>query len=142
MELGNIMIGKIASAGIALATLAALPAAAACGQANAVGTWKLYDGSFDNSGAAWAKCTLYIARSGVFGAASTCSNNVGQSTGATGHVTVINAANCTFGGSLTYTANGAVSTVNEATMAQDHMTVAGVGTFSGGGFVFAMVKVK
>jgi hypothetical protein len=136
------MFRTIVSAGVALATMAALPAAAACSQANAVGTWKLYSASASTSGAAWSKCTLVVGAAGAFGASSTCSNDVGQSTGATGHVKLTNGPNCTFTGSLTYKLNGAVSTVSEATMALSHQTVSGVGKFSNGEFVFTMVKIR
>jgi hypothetical protein len=41
------MVGKILSVCVAFA-MAALPTAAACSQANAVGTWKLYSASADS----------------------------------------------------------------------------------------------
>jgi hypothetical protein len=136
------MVGKILSVCVAFAAMAALPAAAACSQANAVGTWKLYSASASTDGDAWSKCTLVVGAAGAFGGSSTCSNNLGQSTGVTGHVKMTNGPNCTFIGSLTYNLNGAVSTVTEATMAQNHETVSGVGTFSNGEFVFTMVKLR
>jgi hypothetical protein len=139
---GEIMVRKLLSIGAALAALAALPASAACSQANAIGTWKLYSAGASTNGAVWSKCTLVIAAGGAFGGSSVCSNSVGQSTGASGHVRLSNAANCTFAGSLTYKLGGAVSTVNEATMALSHQTVTGVGTFSNGEFVFTMVKIR
>jgi hypothetical protein len=138
----EVMFKTILSAGVTLTALAALPAAAACSQANAVGTWKLYSAGASTNGAVWSKCTLVVGAAGSFGGSSSCSNSVGQSTGVTGHVKLTNGANCTFTGSLTYKLGGAVSTVNEATMALSHQTVSGVGTFSNGEFVFTMVKLR
>jgi hypothetical protein len=60
----------------------------------------------------------------------------------TGRVVLTNAANCTFGGSVRYTLDGAISTVTDATMAESKETVEGVGIFAGGAFIFNMVKIK
>jgi hypothetical protein len=137
------MIRVILSAAAVLVALSAAPADAECSQANAIGTWKLYSAGFSGgNGPGWVKCTLIIGPAGAFGGTSRCTSNMGQKTGVTGHVTVTNGANCTFTGALTYSPGGAVNTVDEATMAQSHDTIAGVGLFSNGFFVFNMVKAR
>jgi cellulase/cellobiase CelA1 len=128
------MIRVILSAAAVLVALSAAPADAECSQANAI-----FSGG---NGPGWVKCTLIIGPAGAFGGTSRCTSNMGQKTGVTGHVTVTNGANCTFTGALTYSPGGAVNTVDEATMAQSHDTIAGVGLFSNGFFVFNMVKAR
>jgi hypothetical protein len=120
----------------------ALPASATCSGTDTIGTWRLYSASANYNGAYWTKCTLVVTQGGKIGGASTCSNSAGQSTGVTGSVVLTAPASCMLKGSVRYTLGGAVSTVNEATMSEDKKSVAGVGTFSGGGFLFTMMRIN
>ena len=122
-------------------SLSAIPAYAGCSEANAVGTWKLYSAAADNSSISWSRCTLIVKAGGKIGGASTCSNNLRQTTPVTGLVHLTSGPNCTFNGEITYTLNRAVSTVTEATMVENKSAVMGVGTFSGGAFIFNMAKI-
>ena len=129
----------IAAALSALAT--ASPADAACTQAQAAGTWAAYSVGAQSGSVYWIKCTLTIKTNGAFSAGS-CIQSNGASSPASGTVKLTNAANCTYSGSITFTADGVTSTVNQATLSQSKELVDGVGTFLGGGFAFNMVRIK
>jgi hypothetical protein len=133
--------GILSASAIAL-SVAAVPAYAGCTEANAVGTWKLYSANATGSSVAWAKCTLIVQAGGKIKGGSSCSNAAGQSSPAVGLVHLTSGPACTFNGNITYTANGAVSTVTEATMVENKQSVFGVGTFSGGAFIFNMAKIR
>jgi hypothetical protein len=138
---GGIMFKTILTAA-ALVALTAMPASAACPSANAAGLWRLYAGSSNQSGAYWVKCTLVLGKDGKLGSASNCQTSWGLNSLVTGSITVTAPALCTLTGSLTFTSGGNVGTVTEATMSQDKKSATGVGTFSGDGFQFTMLRVR
>jgi hypothetical protein len=113
-----------------------------CNEVNAVGTWKLYSANASNGGTSWVKCNLMIQSDTIIKGTSSCSNNTGLSTSVKGHVGLVNGANCTFNGEIVYAVNCAVTTVTEATMSENKQTVSGIGTSSGGAFIFSLVKIR
>ena len=136
------MIKGILSATAIAFSLSAIPAYAGCSEADAVGTWKLYSANASGSSFSWVRCTLAVQAGGKIKSSSSCTNNLGQSTPATGLVHLTSGPNCTFNGHITYTLNGVESAVTEATMVENKQSVFGVGLFPGGTFIFNMAKIR
>jgi len=133
---------KLLTAVVCSLMLLAGSAGANCIQGNLAGFWKLYAASSSGGGVAWYKCSLHMTAAGAITAASSCQNNFGQSTPVTGRVSLANGPNCTFGGSIHQTYTNITDSVTEATMSIDKRSASGVGVFSGGAFIFTMVKVR
>jgi hypothetical protein len=133
---------KLLSAVVCSLMLLPGSASATCIEANLTGFWKLYAASSSGSGVAWYKCSLYMTTTGAITSASSCQNNFSQSTPVTGRVSLASGPNCTFVGSIHQTYTGITDSVTEATMSIDKRTASGVGIFSGGAFIFTMVKVR
>jgi len=127
---------------VSLFAFSVAPANASCAQGSVAGVWKLYAAVSNVSGETdWNKCSATIAVNGKLSAAS-CQNSQGGSTPVTGQVSLSNAANCTYTGTIHQTLTGITDTINEATLSIDKRSASGVGKYSGGGFVFTMVKVR
>ncbi len=135
------MFKGILSASAIMLSFSAIPAHAICAEANVIGTWKLYSVNNTSGQVGWAKCTMVVVSGGKVKSGSTCSNDLGQSTPIVGNVHLTSASSCTFTGSITYTLNGQVNQVNEATMGEDKRTVTGVGS-GAGPFLFTMTKIR
>ncbi len=120
----------------------AAQAHAACSQANAAGTWKLYAAATRHGTLGWVRCTLVIGGTGAFAISSICSNDSGEATGVTGALNLTNGASCTYSGHIAYTVPKIASSLIEATMAPSHETLGGVGTLVTGPFIFNMVRAQ
>jgi hypothetical protein len=128
----------------ALSILAALPAEAACTQANIAGTWTAYAVSQDEmNDLAWSACDLVIGAAGAFtGSNSTCTA-AGVTVKVQGSLKLTNAARCAYSGSISL-GSGLTDPIPSLTLSLDRQTAAGVGGKNGGGnvFVFNMVKTQ
>lgn len=129
----------IGLAAIGAIVIASQPVMASCTKGSPAGKWGAYSvGDGQSTGPYWVKCNLAIAAGGSIG--GSCSDSSGNSTQVTGSLSLLNASHCTYKGSVRYKSNGVVSNVTQATLAPNHDTASGVGTFSGGAFVFNMVR--
>jgi hypothetical protein len=94
---------------------------------------------------AWVACNLVINAQGKFVATtSRCEDSFGNVSPAQGSLTLAEAAECAYAGSITLTKYRQTNKVQLATLSLDHQVVSGIGggLGTGGAFVFNMVKTK
>ena len=129
----------------ALLVAAAVPAHAACTQANIAGTWTAYSLSQDNSGQlAWTTCNLVINTSGAFSTANSSCTASGQTVAVQGSVKPTGAARCAYSGSITAPSVGTTDPIPSLTLSLDKQSAIGVTGTNGAGNVsgFSMMKIK
>jgi hypothetical protein len=130
---------------VALALSSALPAAASCTQAELAGKWTAYSVSQPGRTLLWTTCQLTITAAGNFGiATSACVNSAGNSAKAKGSLTLQNAAQCVFTGTINLPAYGITYTVRSATLMINKQEATGIGGggADGSAFVFNMAKLQ
>jgi len=128
----------------ALLIVAAMPAGAACTQANIAGTWTAYSLSQDNSGElAWTGCNLVISTAGAFTTASSSCTASGQTVKVQGSVKLIGTAKCVYSGSISIPGQ-VTDPIPSLTLSLDRQTAIGVTGHNGAGNVsaFSMVKTQ
>lgn len=137
----KVVVGAIAIAA-SLATTGG--ARADCAQAATSGVWSAYAVGVVSTTASttpfWLRCTLTFDQSGnLVPRFSACTDPNGNTSGATGHLTLSSGPMCAFAGVID--THSMTNTVTQATFTQNKQAAAGVGTFTDGGFAFNMIKV-
>jgi hypothetical protein len=123
---------------VATAALLTMPAVAeaSCLQGNAAGQWMAYS---MNSAGQGVNCRILVSATGTITSGSCTATGSGSFPVQSGSVRLANSVLCTFTGSIRF--NGLTNTVRHATMSRDKTVVEGLGSYSGGQFVFSMVKI-
>jgi hypothetical protein len=128
----------------AILIVAAMPAEAACTQANIAGTWTAYSIGLDSGQLAWVSCNLVIDTAGAFSAGTSTCTASGQTANAQGSLKLSAVAKCRYTGSLTIVQASHTDPIPSLTLSLDKQTASGVGAQNGSGnvFVFNMVKTQ
>jgi len=135
---------SLLSTAVMLAALAALPAEAACTQAQLAGTWRLYfQGHYVAQDFAYA-CTLVIANTGVLSTASGCADTLNRTTPVTGSLKLTNAAYCDYTGKIVLKVGNDINDFLRTTLSPDHNVMSGAvyDEVSTIGYAFTMVRAK
>ena len=129
----------LASAGI-LGCLAAIPASAACSQADMTGKWDLYTNEplYKSTGATWTKCLVTIDGTGKIVPHSYCQPGIGGYGALTGNITF--SYSCMFAGTLNALLHP--TTIAQSTLSKDKDVLSGVTNHDNQGYLFTMIKVE
>ena len=120
---------------VALLTMPAI-AEASCLQGNAAGQWMAYS---VNSAGQGVYCRISVSTAGTITSGACTLASGGSFPVQSGNVRLANSVLCTFTGSIRF--NNLTNTVVHATMSREKTVVEGLGRYSGGQFVFSMVKI-
>lgn len=111
---------------------------AACALSDVGGLWQVY--SVGNTGA--VRCIVKVSGAGVIDQNnSTCVFTDGTSTRMRGNLVLNSPSRCTFSGSVTYISDGFVNRVRHSTLTKDKLSGSGIGTATGGFFLFTLVRL-
>jgi len=116
-------------------------AMAACTQGDISGDWQVYSQGYERGFEPyWTFCTLRVKPNGVvdFNGQSFCRGMNSAQFPVWGYLQLVGTSGCIYSGYIV--TNGVRNNVPRATMNRSKDTLAGVGTFPAGNFVFTAVK--